>query len=133
MRTFVCREGKHVEAAKAFIDSNWRSMANTKYPLQIDFKPEAKRRSIQANRYYWQILNQIATDGWIEGTQYSAECWHEAAKRRFIGFVDVPGGGLMSMSTTDLSTKEFAEYVTKVEAWAATELGITFTERENAA
>lgn len=128
MKTFVCRELRHAESAKAFIDANWKAMAGTKHPLQVDFKPETKKRSLEANRYYWNILHQIETEAWVEGRQYGSETWHELAKRKFIGCIDMPGGGLMAMSTTNLSTAEFAAYVEKVEAWAATELGVSFIE-----
>lgn len=128
MKTFVIRDATILERAIAFARANWQAMAGTKTPLVIEFKPESKKRSTQANRYYWQILHQIETDAWVEGRQYSADIWHELAKRKFIGCADMPGGGLMALSTTELSTSEFAEYVQKVECWAASELGITFID-----
>lgn len=128
MKTFICRELRHAESAKAFIDANWKAMAGTKHPLQVDFKPETKKRSTEANRYYWNILHQIETEAWVEGRQYGSETWHELAKRKFIGCIDMPGGGLMAMSTANLSTAEFAEYVEKVECWAASELGVSFMD-----
>ena len=126
MKTFILRERRHLENLLAFVAANWEAMSQTKKPMQVDIKPESKKRSLQANRYYWQMLHQLAEQAWIEGRQYGSETWHEAAKRRHLGCIDLPGGGLMAMSTTDLSTSEFAEYVGRVEAWAATELGVTF-------
>lgn len=128
MRVFVLREKRNLDAFLAFLVGNLEAMSRTKHPMQIECKPESSKRSLQANRYYWQMLHQIETEAWVEGRQYGAETWHELAKRKFIGCLDMPGGGLMAMSTTDLSTKEFAEYVTKVEAWAASELGVQFVE-----
>lgn len=124
MRTFILRERRNLDALLAFIASNWEAMAKTKHPLQVDLKPEATKRNLQQNRYYWQMLNQISEQSWIEGRQYSADVWHEAAKRRHIGCVDLPGGGTMAMSSADLNVQEFADYTTKVEAWAQTELGV---------
>lgn len=126
-KVFVLRELRNLECLMTFLANNWEAMSKTKTPLQVTCQPEAKKRSLQANRYYWNLLNQVSTDGWVEGRQYSSECWHEYLKRRFIGCIDIPGG-TVAISTTDLSTKEFADYVTKVEAWAASELGITFVE-----
>ena len=128
MKTFIIRERRHLDALLAFIAGNWEAMSQTKHPMQVDIKPESAKRSTQANRYYWQILHQIEEQGWVEGRQYSADLWHEYAKRRFLGLVDLPGGASIGISTTDLSTKEFQDYVQKVEAWAAQELGITFVE-----
>jgi hypothetical protein len=41
-----------------------------------------------------------------------------------IGSEELPHGGTAGISTTSLSVAEFAEYVGKVEAYAASELGI---------
>lgn len=128
MKTFYLRERRNLEALKAFLDANWEAMSKTKTPMQVECKPESKNRSQAQNRYYWNLLKQIESDAWIEGRQYSDECWHEYVKGRFIGYTDIPGGKKKPLSTTNLSTKEFADYVTRVEAWAAQELGIVFVE-----
>jgi hypothetical protein len=128
-KVFVLRDKRILEAFLAFLVANWEAMSRTKHPMQVVCQPESTKRNLAQNRYYWNLLNQVSTDAWIEGRQYAAEVWHELAKRKFVGCVDMPGGGLMAMSTTDLSTKEFADYVTKVEAWAASELGVTFLEQ----
>ena len=127
-RTFVLRERRHLENLLVFVAGNWEAMACTKHPMQVDIHPEATKRSLRQNRRYWAVLNQISEQAWIEGRQYSSECWHEAAKRKFIGCIDLPGGGMVAMSTTDLTTKDFAEYCAQVEAWAQTELGCELTE-----
>ena len=127
---FIIRSESILERAITFARNNWAAMSKGKHPLVIEFYPEAAKRNIQQNRYYWQILHQIEAQAWVEGRQYSAEVWHECAKRRFIGYTDLPGGGMMAQSTTDLSTKEFAEYVQKVEAWAQVELGVCLLDME---
>lgn len=127
-RTFIIRERRHMENLLAFLAGNWEAMAGTKHPMQVDIQEESTKRSLQQNRRYWAVLNQISDQAWVDGRQYASECWHELAKRKFIGCIDLPGGGMLAMSTTELSTKEFAEYCTKVEAWAQTELGCELTE-----
>lgn len=112
----------------AFLALNWEAAVLSGKPLAVEIGPEKRKRSVQANRYYWDLLNQISEQAWVEGRQYASEVWHECAKRRFLGLVDLPGGGHMAQSTTDLSVPEFAEYVQKVEVWAASELGVTLTE-----
>ena len=127
LKMFVIRERQHLLNAIRFLEQNWEAMSKTKHPLQVECSEENKKRNVQQNKYYWKaVLQQIERDAWVEGQQYSAEVWHEAAKRKFIGCVDLPGGGRMGISTTTLGVNEFAEYVNKVEAWAAMELGVTF-------
>lgn len=129
MRTFILRERRHLETLLAFIAANWEAMAKDK-PMQVTCEPESKRRSTRQNRYYWSVINQIAEHAWIEGRQYSPDAWHELVKRRFNGTVDLPGGGKLGITTTDMSTAEFADYTSRIEAWAATELGVTFETLE---
>lgn len=62
----------------------------------------------------------------VSGKQYSDECWHEYLKGQFLGFVDLPDGRKIGESTTKLSVSEFADYVNKVTAYAASELGVIF-------
>ena len=126
--TYTIRNAAILGNAIQFAQATWEAMSQTKHPLVIEFKPESTKRNLQQNKYYWAILRQIEEQAWIEGRQYSSEVWHEAAKRKFIGIVDLPGGGGMAMSSADLSTQEFAEYVTRVICWANTELGVTFVE-----
>src|SRR3990167_8718981 len=66
-------------------------------PIEILIREQPKKRSSQANRYYWQVLHQIEEQAWVEGRQYSADCWHEAAKRRILGLIDLPRGGAMAI------------------------------------
>lgn len=97
--------------------------------MTVEVKESKAKRSSQANRRYWAILQQIADDAWMEGRQYAADpVWHDFFKRRFIGVIDGPCGTSSAESTTKLNTKEFAQYVEKVEVFAATELGICLVE-----
>ena len=130
MRLFILRERRHLDALMAFIAGNWEAMAAAGKPMAVELAEEKKKRSLAQNRRYWQILNQISDQAYIEGRQYSQECFHEVAKRKFIGCLDLPGGGTIGMSTTDLSTGEFKTYCDQVEAWAASELGCQFVEME---
>ena len=127
-QVYVIRTAAILERAIQFARNNWEAMSQTKHLLTVEFKPESTKRNLQQNKYYWAVLRQIEDQAWIEGRQYSSEVWHEAAKRRFIGCIDLPTGGTMAMSSTGLSTAEFAEYVTRVEVWAQQELGVCLTD-----
>lgn len=129
LKVFVIREQRILVNAIRFLEANWEAMARAGKCLVLEIKEEKAKRSNEANRYYWQLLHQIEEQAWIEGRQYKSEVWHECAKRRFLGLIDLPGGGHMAQSTTTLSTREFAEYVEQVTVWAATELAVQFEEQ----
>jgi len=87
-----------------------------------------RKRTAAQNRRYWGsgVLAQIASQATVNGKLYAAETWHELAKRKFIGVVELPDGSVVGMSSTNLSTAEFSAFCDQVEAWACTELGVTF-------
>lgn len=91
-------------------------------------KVERRKRTAPQNRRYWGggVLAQIAAQAAPHGKLYAAEVWHELMKRKFIGVVELPDGSVIGMSSAKLTTVEFSEFCTKVEAYAATELGVTF-------
>lgn len=104
--------------------------------MRVDRCPTCRRRikrSTQANRLYWLLLHEIAERVKPSGQSYGAEVWHTWAKSRFLGCDDVtlPSGKTMTIpkSSADLDVSEFADYVDKVEAWAA-ERGIFLADRE---
>ena len=91
-----------------------------------------RKRTKPQNARYWGkgVLAQIAAQAVVNGRLYSAETWHEQFKRDFIGFDELPNGQIVGKSSKDLSTTEFSEFCAAVEAFAATELGVTFYELE---
>ena len=91
-----------------------------------------RKRTKPQNARYWGkgVLAQIAAQAVVNGRLYSAETWHEQFKRDFIGFDELPNGQIVGKSSKGLSTAEFSEFCAAVEAFAATELGVTFYELE---
>lgn len=87
-----------------------------------------RKRTKPQNRRYWGrgVLAQIAEQATVNGRLYSAESWHELAKRKFIGVIELPSGDVVGKSSTELTVDEFSRFCDQVEAWAATELGVTF-------
>lgn len=86
-----------------------------------------KRTKAQNKRYWGQgVLTQVAAQAVVNGKQYDAETWHEMFKRLFVGVVELPNGEVVGKSSADLTTAEFSEFCTRVEAYAASELGVTF-------
>lgn len=93
-----------------------------------------KKRTKPQNKRYWGkgVLAQIAEQAKVNGRYFSAETWHEQCKRQFIGVEELPNGDVRGKSSTDLSTIDFSDFCTQVEAWAATELGVVFYDLEAA-
>ena len=93
-----------------------------------------RTRTKPQNRRYWGrgVLAQIAEQAVVNGRLYSAESWHEQFKRQFIGVEELPSGEVIGKSSTGLTTAEFCEFSDKVEAFAATDLGVCFVDLEAA-
>lgn len=100
---------------------------------ECDLKPWKKTRSTPANARYWAILTEISEQLVFEGgVHYSPETLHEFFKAKFIGkdVVIIDGDiTLVAKTSTALSTVEFSDYTTQVEAWGA-EHGVQFTAWE---
>lgn len=82
-----------------------------------------EKRSNEANRRYWLIVSALAESLHPGGATYGITAWHHWLKSRFLGAEDValPNGAnlVVPHSTADLSTDEFSDFMTQVEAWAA--------------
>jgi hypothetical protein len=91
-----------------------------------------KKRTPKQNKRYWGrgVLAQIAEQATVSGRLFSAEVWHEQFKRQFIGFDELPNGEIIGKSSTKLTTAEFCDFCTQVEAFAAQELGVRFVDLE---
>lgn len=120
----------------------WAVIKDQVYPFLARWLQDGKRlvltiklrkRTAPQNRRYWGkgVLAQIAEQAAPGNRLFSAEVWHEQFKRKFIGVEELPDGSVIGKSSTGLSTAEFSEFCTQVEAYAATELGVTFYALED--
>jgi hypothetical protein len=87
-----------------------------------------RKRTTKQNKRYWSngVLAQIEQQAVVNGRRFPAEVWHEQFKRQFIGVIELPNGQVVGKSSTELDTVEFSAFCDQVEAYAATELGVTF-------
>jgi hypothetical protein len=113
------------EHAKAYIDRGT--------PIRLIVTTEERRRSVESNAHYWGvILRAIAEQAWVNGNQFTADTWHEYYAEQYCPRVEVtlPSGEIFSrrMSTSEMKQKEFSDYVTRVQANAATEHAVQFDE-----
>lgn len=127
-RLFVLREAHHLASLVAFLTANWQMFARDGKFLAVTVSFYKSKRSLEQNRRYFgpAVLGAIADQAWCDGRRYGKESWHEHFKREFIGVVDIPGGGVRAMSSTDLNVEEFSVFMQQVEAYAAQQLGVIF-------
>jgi hypothetical protein len=117
MRTFVCRGPDQLAAAAKAVAG-----LNPDKPWRIVIAPYRARRSHEQNALLWAIYGEIARE-----TGNDTETIHEAMKARFLDPVVVKLGDepiSVTGSSRKLDVKEFSEFVERVQAFAASELGI---------
>ena len=89
--------------------------------VEVTIEKRRKRRTDNQNSYYWGVvIRTIANEcGYRSDEELAAV--HAELKKKFL-----PHNGKLALpqSTTTLNTADFTEYIEKVRAWAATELGI---------
>jgi len=117
-----------------------------KNPLQVTIQEETKQRGLSANAYYWVMLGQAAEQAWLEKRRYSAEAWHELAKREFLPeeydpelclkgyrkWETLPGSDkrILVGSTTMLTVKGMALHIEQLHALGGS-LGVQFHANPN--
>lgn len=121
------------QAFVSIVRANAKAFNDSGHPLRIILTSSDKKRSTEANGYYWKfLLEQIADQAWVEGRQYSKEVWHIYMAERFAEKIEIslPDGTIhiRRKSTTEMKVGEFSDYLQKVEAYAATELGVRFVD-----
>jgi hypothetical protein len=97
--------------------------------VEVKFARPTTSRSLRQNRYYWgAVIGAIA-----ESTGNSPEDLHLVLKDMFLPRKFITLGAKeveVRKTSADLSTEEFADYLRRIEAWAATELGIAIPTNE---
>lgn len=108
--------------------------------VSVNIGEDEDDRSIQQNRFYWgPCLTEISEQARVCGQRYTSDAWHELFKRQFLGFtiekVLVAGRKRPTVirrlrSTKELTVRQMSEYLDKLQAFAATELGVHFSVRD---
>ena len=84
---------------------------------EVEVKPFAFNRSTQQNRRYWKIIQELGSYlGYDEGEM------HELMKYKFLSYKQEMLGDEMVVipSSSNLTIKEFVDYLSKVERFAST-------------
>lgn len=106
--------------------------------LRVTVEPEEDDKTVQQNRFYWGvILMQISEQARIGGHQYTVDAWHELFKRQHLPRVKKtcyvagkkrPVVSITIGTTKGLGVRKMSDYIEKVIAFAATDLGVRFSE-----
>lgn len=94
---------------------------------QVEIRPA--NRTLRQNAAYWGVWLKTIEDA----TDVQAKAWHEFFKKEFapINIYELRGQRIeVPESTTDMSTKEFSEYMEHIAKYAAEKLGIELPEIE---
>jgi hypothetical protein len=119
---------------------------DTERPLEVIIREEQKGRSLSANALMWAgPLNDIASQAWVHGRQYSALIWHEYFKEKFLPdfpdltqvkegyrkYEETPDGRRVLIGSTQKLTKHgFSLYMEQIYAYGS-ELGVRFSETDS--
>jgi hypothetical protein len=126
-QTFTLHGRQQWELFVAFIKAN----VSGKLLGVTVFDADEKKRTDAQNRFYWKArMTYLQDNAWVNGKRFSKEAWHEHLADKFAPREELalPDGTFKTVrkSTTDMKVKEFAKYIEEIEAWCATELGISF-------
>ena len=108
-------------------------------PIQVTIGNKTKARGLDQNGLMWKRIGEISAQGWINKRQYSKECWHKYLKDNEMPeevelkdgticskWIEQIDGSMETISTTELSARFFAKYITIIEAFGAG-LGVMFS------
>ena len=137
-RSILLRSAVQVDTAKALLAN---LPLDPDKPLEMLVREQPRARGLDQNGLYWLRLSEVAGQGWVQGKQFNADCWHEYCKRHIMPdeivtkdgetiskWVELPDGVMTVVSTTILEKKCFADYITAVEVFGAS-LGVQFSAR----
>ncbi len=95
---------------------------NPKRPWRIEITQHQAKRTLSQNKLYFSILTEMANE-----TGYTKDEMHDIMKTKLLPpqVVSLADEEItIPATTTTLGKKEFSDYVDRVCAFAATELGI---------
>jgi RNA-binding protein YhbY len=121
-------------------ESGWQN--TSKWKQHLDQLPvgkysvtikSANKRSLPQNAYYWGVVVPMVYEGLREAgfdQVRNTEDAHEVMKSLFLKVREERAGMVIErvMSTTELKTIEFNEYLLNISVWAFDYLGISIPE-----
>ncbi|AKJ28760.1 recombination protein NinB [Caldimonas brevitalea] len=139
-RTFIVRDETIAARVHGFIDQNAGPQIKAGKPLRVVIAPHVEDRTDAQNRFMWvAVLTPISKQVNVLGKRFSPEAWNEMLKEEYLPEENskgkkkwqiLPNGQRrLQMSTTDLDVEEMTEYLHKIQAYAASDLGVDFDNK----
>ena len=131
LKVFTLRGSRDVEGLQMYVAAYWEDFARAGKAFAVQILPAKALRTYEQNKRYWKMLVMpTAAQAWERGRQKTGGEWHDLFKRKFIGEIDLPDGTTAAMSSALLTVEEFSLFMTEVEAYVVSELGVEITELE---
>jgi hypothetical protein len=111
------------------IDTWLKSIGSGTYVLKLEKKQS--QRTLSQNALMWVWFDAIAKE-FTEATDkyYNRDCVKEFFCRKYLP-LELPNGEVVGGSTSGLTTEQMSEFMEKVQAYAATEWGISLLNPED--
>lgn len=130
-----------VEAHKGVVGQVWqqiKALAVAGHATVVEVRTAEDVKTDKQRRYlHGYVLMTIAREASVNGQQFDMKTWKEWYRSTFLGWKVVtfkdPFSGKkvrrrQRVSTEDLGVKGYSEYIERVTAHAASELGVEFRE-----
>jgi len=125
-KQFIIKNPQIIANIQGFLTQNYQGVLDSGEVIEVNICLHKTKRNLEQNKRLHAMLQEIANQVWINGKQFSMEAWKEQLKQIFLVVIELPNGRLMANPTHKLNTKECAEFMQKVEAYAVGELGVSF-------
>lgn len=87
---------------------------------RVTVEPYKYRRSDEQNNFAWRLYRGIAEETGYTAEEIHAICKHKFGEPRTVKYGETE---IVEYSTRDKDTKWMADYLDRVQAWAASEFG----------
>ncbi len=115
-----------------------KAQLNSGRPVDLEARLHEDAKTDKQRKYlHGYVLMTIARQAKVNGQQFDMRTWKEHFRSEFLGFKTVTTKNPMTgkkvrrrvrVSTEDLGVKGYGEYIERVTAFAAVELGVEFAE-----
>lgn len=125
----ILRGEKQREFAVGFIQ---KLRIDPERPFVLSIEPYRKKRTLSQLALLW-VRHAEVSQAVADYTGYSAEDIHDIVKRKFLKprIVEIGDTVVERYSTKGLTVTEMADFMTKIEAWASSELGLILATPED--
>lgn len=123
-------------ACAAYLREQCEALTDEARPVEVVVRPYRRKRSLAMNRCFhgWcKIVSDFVDDHY--GIRHPPLVWKEYFKQLFLGETQktMPDGTVVSYTqpSSELNVEQFGELLTRIDAWAATELSLELPRNDD--